>query len=276
MKLSFQKMHGAGNDFVVVIAGAGLAVPDMNTIAHLGDRRRGIGFDQLLWVEPSDNPDLVAHYRIFNTDGTEVEQCGNGARCVAKVLAELTGLSGEFSMSSTGGPIGAKVLADGQVSVNMGVPDLDPASLPFSGPSGGKPQTPIETSAGTRNFSLVSMGNPHAVLLVDSVDTAPVSTLGPELQQHAQFPQRVNVGFLEVVNRSNVRLRVFERGVGETLACGTGACAAMVAGHRLDLLDDEVQLEVPGGTLMVNWVGGDKPVWLTGPAEVSFEGTVNL
>ncbi len=276
MKLSFQKMHGLGNDFVVIVAGAGLAVPDMNTIANLGDRRRGIGFDQLLWVEPSDNRDLIAHYRVFNTDGTEVEQCGNGARCVAKVLAELNGLSAEFSMSSTGGPISARVLADGQISVNMGPPNLDPASLPFNGPPSSNPQTPVETSTGTQTLSLVSMGNPHAVLLVDCVDTAPVSTLGPELQQHPQFPARVNVGFLEVVDQSNARLRVFERGVGETLACGTGACAAMVAGHRLGLLGDEVELEVPGGTLMVNWAGGDKPVWLTGPAEVSFEGTVNL
>lgn len=276
MKLSFQKMHGVGNDFAVVIAGAGLPLPDLSTIAKLGDRRRGIGFDQLLWVEPTGDPVLIANYRVFNADGSEVEQCGNGARCVARALADLNGLNSEFSMSSTGGTITARVLADGQISVNMGPPSFEPASLPFTGPDSDDTQYPIETSEGTLAMSLVSMGNPHAIVRVDSIDSAPVSTLGPELQQHHQFPARVNVGFLEVLNRSNVRLRVFERGVGETLACGTGACAAMVAGHRLNLLEDEVRLEVPGGTLMVNWQGGDKPVWLTGPAELSYEGTVNL
>jgi diaminopimelate epimerase len=245
----------------------------------LADRRTGVGFDQALVLAAPRRPGTAVFYRIFNADGEEAEQCGNGARCIAALL-ERRGLAtdGAITLDSPGGLIQARVGAPGAsglVSVEMGVPNFDPTSLPFKALAAAGSYA-LDVAGRVLEIGAVSIGNPHAVLMVNSVDDAPVGTLGPAIERHPRFPRRVNVGFLEIVTRREVRLRVHERGAGETAACGTGACAAVAVGHRRGLLDDEVRVLVRGGELRVNWPGPGEPIWLTGPAEVSFEGHVEV
>jgi diaminopimelate epimerase len=265
-------MHGLGNDFIVFDAPAsGALAPE--TLRRLADRHTGIGFDQALMLEPPRKPGTVVYYRIFNADGGEVEQCGNGARCVASFVRQRLALPpGEIVMDSPAGPIRARVRDDGLVSVAMGVPNFDPASLPFEA-SGESYIYPLQAAGTEVEIGAVSIGNPHAVLRVTSVDSAPVDRLGPAIEKHARFPRRTNVGFMEVLAPDHIRLRVFERGTGETRACGTGACGAVAVGRRHGLLGEEVKVDLPGGRLIVQWAGPGEQIWLTGPAETAFEGS---
>jgi diaminopimelate epimerase len=276
MSLRFTKMHGLGNDFVVVDAIRQAVSLAPEQVRFLADRRFGVGCDQVLLVEPARLPGTAFHYRIFNADGSEVEQCGNGARCFARFVRD-EGLSADdvIAVGTARGPITLHLEPDGQVRVDMGAPRLDPADLPFDAPARA-PTYLIEADGERLEIGAVSMGNPHAVLLVDDVATAPVDRLGPRLESHPRFPRRVNVGFMAVRGRDRIDLRVYERGSGETLACGTGACAAVVSGRLRGLLDAQVRVRLPGGELWVSWQGGDAPVWMTGPAVKVFEGTVAL
>ena len=276
MNLNFTKMHGLGNDFVVIDAINQPVDLSPEQIRFIADRRFGVGCDQLLLVEKPTTDQAEFLYRIFNADGGEVEQCGNGARCFARFVIDrgLT-TSEHIAVETNTGLITLKVEADGQVTVNMGPPKLDPTALPFIADSEAL-QYEIEVDGLPYHIHTVSMGNPHAVLRVDDVDNAPVESLGPKLESHPRFPNRVNVGFMQCVNRQHIRLRVYERGAGETLACGTGACAAVVAGILQDWLDPEVQVSLPGGELVIRWQGGDNPVYMTGPANTVFEGQITL
>ena len=278
MRIEFTKMHGLGNDFAVFGAPY---VPDASPldgalIRRLSDRHTGIGFDQALILEAPRRADAAVFYRIFNADGEEVEQCGNGARCIAALLA-ARGLarSGTVTMDSPAGLIRARTLADGLVSVDMGPVRFDPRSLPFETQAEAE-RYALEVPGGSVEIGAVSLGNPHAVLVVESVATAAVERLGPAIERHPRFPNRVNAGFMQIVDRSHIRLRVYERGAGETLACGTGACAAVAVGRRWGELDREVYVSVRGGELRVNWNGPGENIWLTGPAEVSFAGHVEV
>lgn len=276
MVVKFSKMHGLGNDFMVVDLISQHAHFRPNQIRRLADRHLGVGFDQLLVVEPPDHPDIDFRYRIYNADGSEVEQCGNGARCFARFVRDnrLTNKR-RIRVQTAKGVIELKVRKDGWVEVNMGEPWLQPADVPFIADQRDT-LYPIEVDGKTIQAAVVSMGNPHVVLLVDDVQTAPVETLGPLLESHPRFPQRVNVGFLQVENRQFARLRVFERGVGETQACGSGACAAMVAGRLLDRLDASVEIKLLGGNLKLEWDGEGHPVMMTGPAKRVFDGQVRI
>ncbi|MBO6851133.1 MAG: diaminopimelate epimerase, partial [Marinobacter sp.] len=253
--MRFTKMHGLGNDFMVVdaISQPFRLRPDM--IRELADRNFGIGFDQLLVVEPPGLPDVDFRYRIFNSDGSEVEQCGNGARCFARFVRDqrLTNKR-VIRVQTAKGVIELRIGRDGLVMVNMGVPELNPPAIPFAADQRKDVYT-VEVDDQTVELSAVSMGNPHGVLLVDDVDSAPVETLGPRLENHPRFPARANIGFLQVIDRGHARLRVFERGSGETLACGSGACAAVVAGCLRGLLDARVEIELRGGRLIIEWQG---------------------
>jgi diaminopimelate epimerase len=275
MRIEFTKMHGLGNDFAVFDAPAGRQL-DGALIRRLADRHTGIGFDQALLLEPPRRADTAVFYRIFNADGAEVEQCGNGARCIAALLA-ARGLarSGAVTMDSPAGLIRARTPAGGLVSVDMGPVRFDPHSLPFESQAEAE-RYPLEVPGGTIEVGAVSIGNPHAVLAVESVATAGVERLGPAIESHPRFPKRVNAGFMQIIDRSHIRLRVYERGAGETLACGTGACAAVAVGRRWGKLDREVHVSVRGGELRVNWNGPGENIWLTGPAEVSFAGHVEV
>jgi diaminopimelate epimerase len=276
MRLAFTKMHGLGNDFIVFDVRRPGEVPTTATLRRLADRRTGIGFDQALVLSPPERPGTDVYYRIFNADGSEVEQCGNGARCIARLVASRAAVRDRaLVMDSPGGRVNARLRADGLVSVAMGVPDFDPRSLPFEAEREAATYR-IDLPSGPVEFGAVSIGNPHAVIRVRSAQAAPVDTVGPAMENHPRFPRRVNVGFLEVVARDHVRLRVFERGVGETQACGTGACAAVAVGRRHGPLAEEVRVDVPGGRLIVQWPGPGEPIWLTGPAETAFEGQVEL
>ncbi len=276
MRLAFTKMHGLGNDFIVFDAADPSQLPSSAELRRLADRRTGIGFDQALVLEPPRADGTDVYYRIFNADGSEVEQCGNGARCIARLVASRARRRDrEFVMDSPGGRVRARLRGDGQVSVAMGVPDFDPRSLPFVAEAEA-PSYHLDLPTGPVDFAAVSMGNPHAVIRVRAVDTAPVDTVGPALENHARFPRRVNVGFLEIVAPDHVRLRVFERGVGETQACGTGACAAVAVGRRHGPLAEEVRVDAPGGRMIVQWPGPGEPIWLTGPAETAFVGQVDI
>jgi diaminopimelate epimerase len=275
MRIDFTKMHGVGNDFVVFDAPADASVLRPERLRALADRRTGIGFDQALVLERPRAPGSAAFYRIFNSDGDEVEQCGNGARCIAALLHRRGGHDGTLTLESPAGRVQARILNDALVSVDMGVPDFDPRSLPFEAPAAAATY-PLAVEGQTLEIAVVAIGNPHAVLIVPAVATAPVASLGPAIERHARFPRRVNVGFLEIVSRTLVRLRVFERGAGETHACGTGACAAVAVGRRRGALDPEVRVIVRGGELRVNWAGAGERIWLTGPAEISFAGHVEV
>ncbi len=276
MQLHFIKMHGVGNDFVIFEPQAGQSVPESETLKELANRRTGIGFDQVLILEPPRQEGSDIFYRIFNADGVEVEQCGNGARCIARLLFERHGKkNAELAMDSPGGLVRARVLEDGQVSVNMGMPVFDPASLPFNVSSEAHVY-PLEVAGSILEIGAVSIGNAHAVVTVASVDTAPVDRIGPALENHPAFPRRTNVGFMEIIDPGHIRLRVHERGTGETRACGTGACAAVAVGRKHGKLDDSVMVELPGGELQVNWAGPGESIWLTGPATKVYEGTLEL
>jgi diaminopimelate epimerase len=274
MELRFTKMHGLGNDFIVFEAPDETSIPTSAAIRRLGDRRIGVGFDQALVLMPPRHPDLDVFYRIFNADGSEVEQCGNGARCIASLIARKLGKNA-VRMGSPGGVIAGAVDEDGSVSLDMGEPDFDPQALPFEA-SRAADVYPLRVGETEVQIGAVSMGNPHAVLQTNSVRDAPVDTLGPAIENHARFPKRTNVGFMEIVNRKHIRLRVFERGVGETQACGTGACAAVAVGRKRGLLGEAVQIDAPGGRMTVRWQGPGEHLWLTGPAVKVFEGTVNV
>jgi diaminopimelate epimerase len=275
-RLAFTKMHGLGNDFIVFDAPAAATVPAPQELRRLSDRRTGIGFDQALVLEPPRRPGTDVYYRVFNADGSEVEQCGNGARCIARLVASRRReVDRPLRMDSPGGIVQAQLRPDGLVAVAMGVPDFEPQSLPFDAPATA-PSYSIDTAVGPVEFGAVSIGNPHAVIRLPSVDAAPVDSVGPAVENHPRFPRRVNVGFLEIVAPDHVRLRVFERGVGETQACGTGACAAVVVGRRYGPLAEEVNVDVPGGRLVVRWPGPGQPVWLIGPAETAYEGQVEV
>ncbi|MCW4150796.1 diaminopimelate epimerase [Halomonas sp. 18H] len=276
MLLHFTKMHGLGNDFMVVDLVTQRARLRDEQIRQLADRRFGIGFDQLLIVEPPRDPDMDFRYRIYNADGSEVENCGNGARCFARFVREqrLTHKH-EIRVETAGGPLVLNVQHDGLVRVDMGQPRFNPAAVPFDAP-GDQPLHDVEVDGETLQLGVVSMGNPHAVLQVDDVDTAPVARLGQLLEAHPRFPKRVNVGFMQVLSASEIRLRVFERGSGETLACGTGACAAVASGIRQGLLKSPVRVHLLGGELSVEWSSPESPLIMVGPATHVFDGRVAI
>ena len=281
MRLEFTKMHGLGNDFVVIDAIHQSVALTPQQIRFIADRHFGIGCDQLLLVEAADRDGVDFRYRIFNSDGGEVEQCGNGARCFARFVKDkhLTDKTC-ITVSTNTGVIQLIEQPNGQVTVNMGAPKFAPADIPILAEGRSDRYTIALTSQHPQVQELqvgaVSVGNPHAVLLVDDVLQAPVETLGPLLEKHTRFPRRINVGFMQIVDKLNIKLRVFERGVGETRACGTGACAAVVIGRLWGLLDEQVNVNLPGGQLMVQWSGEGEPVWMTGPAESVFEGRISL
>ena len=276
MRIAFTKMHGVGNDFVVFDAPPDPSLLEPERLRRLGERRTGIGFDQALVLEPPRRADTAVFYRIFNCDGDEVEQCGNGARCIAALLHHRgAARDGAITLDSPAGIVQARIAGAGSVSVDMGVPDFAPSSLPFEAPREAEIYS-LEVAGRNLEIAAVSIGNPHAVLVVPDVDTAPVATLGPAIERHPRFPRRVNAGFLEFVSRSEVRLRVYERGAGETPGCGTGACAAVAVGRRRRLLDPEVRVRMRGGELRVNWAGPGGHIWLSGPAEISFAGHVEV
>lgn len=276
MKISFTKMHGLGNDFVVIDAIHQPLDLSPEQVRFLADRHRGIGCDQLLLVEAPKSDEVDFRYRIFNQGGGEVEQCGNGARCFARFVVDK-GLTDkrEIAVETAAGVIRLCIEADGQVTVDMGVPRFAPDALPFV-VEVEQARYILAVNGNEVEIGAVSMGNPHAVLAVEDVATAPVAVLGPRLESHPRFPRRVNVGFMQVVSRRQLRLRVFERGVGETQACGTGACAAMAVAHLWGMVDDAVTVELPGGNLGIQWPGGEAPLLMTGPAETVFEGTITL
>lgn len=276
MDIEFSKMHGLGNDFVV-IDGVNQSIDlSAEQIRFIANRRFGVGCDQLLLVESPDSEDVDFRYRIFNADGGEVEQCGNGARCFARFVREQ-GLTDKdiIPVSTSTGNIVLQVMAENKVRVNMGVPRLKPGEVPFFWD---QQQTVYNVLSKTDEIEIgvVSMGNPHAVIVVDDVDTAPVETLGPDMENHARFPNRVNVGFMQILNQQAIKLRVYERGAGETMACGTGACAAMVSGKLRGLLAEQVTVSLPGGELDIEWQGIGEPVYMTGPAETVFTGRIIL
>jgi len=274
--LSFTKMHGLGNDFMVVDAISQPFRLSAESIRELANRNFGVGFDQLLVVEPPGLPDVDFRYRIFNSDGSEVEQCGNGARCFARFVRDQRLTNKKIIRVQTAkGVIELRIGKGGLVTVDMGVPELNPPAIPFAADQRKELYT-VEVGGETVELSAISMGNPHGVLLVDNVDTAPVAELGPRLENHPRFPARANIGFLQILDRRHVRLRVFERGAGETLACGSGACAAVVAGRLRGLLDARVDVELLGGHLVVEWQGEGSPVMMEGSATSVFEGQLRL
>jgi len=276
MRLAFTKMHGLGNDFVIVRDAGELSA---ETIRRMADRHTGIGFDQLLWLEDARDADADVFYRIFNADGGEVEQCGNGARCIARFIA---GSSNDFEriwkLAFPGGIVEARLQPDGDVAVAMGEPDFAPASLPFDtvGLAAEDGLYRIEVDGEGVEIAVVSMGNPHAVIEVTAGEVPRIEELGPLLECHERFPKRANIGFMQVVSPEHISLRVFERGVGETSACGTGACAAVAVGRRAGKLSDDVTVQLPGGILNVRWAGPGEPVWLIGEAVAAFEGVIEL
>ncbi|MBV8466721.1 MAG: diaminopimelate epimerase [Burkholderiales bacterium] len=276
MRLRFTKMHGLGNDFVVIDGVSQSVSLSPDQLRFLGDRHFGVGCDQILLVEPPTSPDADFRYRIFNADGGEVEQCGNGSRCFVRFVHEK-GLSDKrtIRVETANGMIVLQMQVDGTVTVDMGAPRFAPADIPFEAPAEAVTYL-LDVAGRTVDINAISMGNPHAVQIVDNVDTAPVATEGPLIEHHPRFPQRVNAGFMQIVNRGEIRLRVFERGAGETLACGTGACAAAVAGIERGLLDREVLVHARGGDLRIRWDGRGQPVMMTGPATTVFDSEIEL
>ena len=277
MKLKFSKMHGLGNDFLVLDGVRQQVSLSTEQIRALGDRHRGVGFDQMLLVEPAQTSGADFRYRIFNADGSEVEQCGNGARCFVRFVHDQ-GLTEKSAIvvETKRGIIHPRLEADGLVTVDMGQPRFKPEEIPFVSDTDA-PEQPLVLEEGTTiTIGAVSMGNPHAVTVVADSEAAPVAVQGPQIENHARFPQRVNAGFMQVLDRHNIRLRVYERGAGETLACGTGACAAVVSGIRRGLLDSPVRVQTHGGDLNIAWAGIGQPVIMTGPAVTVFTGEIEL
>lgn len=276
MTLKFTKMHGLGNDFVVIDAINQKVDLSAGQVRALADRHFGIGCDQLLLVESASSPDTDFRYRIFNADGGEVGQCGNGARCFMQFVHEqgLTD-SERITVETAGGTLELVRAADGQVTVNMGIPRLEPADIPFDAPARAT-HYGLDTGSATVEIAAVSMGNPHAVVRVDDIDAAPVAELGPLIERHPRFPQRVNAGFMQIMDAGTIRVRVYERGAGETLACGSGACAAVVAGRVWGQLNDTVKVILNGGELMVSWADQGAPVMMTGPATTVYQGQIDL
>ena len=282
MLLRFTKMHGLGNDFVLLDLISQNVTIREDQIKALADRRLGVGFDQLLIVEPPDDPETDFKYRIFNADGSEVEHCGNGARCFLRFVRDrgLTTKT-QIRLGTKNGVIEARLEPDGNITIDMGAPILEPARIPFVADHAQityplEVELPVCGTSKQIDISSVSVGNPHAVIVVDSVDDAPVSQVGPVIEHHPRFPQRVNVGFMQIVSRSEIKLRVFERGVGETSACGTGACAAVVAGRLRGLLDETVDVGLTGGNLSISWSGDTSPILMTGPACRVYEGRLHI
>ncbi|GAB1719679.1 MAG: diaminopimelate epimerase [Nitrosospira sp.] len=275
MKLKFTKMHGLGNDFVVIDGVNQSVLLGPEQMRRLADRHFGVGCDQILLIEAASG-DADFRYRIFNADGGEVEQCGNGARCFVRYVHDYGMTSkDEIRVETLGGLIIPRLEPGGEVTVNMGEPGFEPGGIPFLAAKRAMTY-PLDIGGGKIEISVVSMGNPHAVQLVEDVDQAPVSTEGPLIERHPRFPRRVNAGYMQVLDRRHIRLRVYERGAGETLACGTGACAAVVAGIRCGLLDSSVEVSLRGGKLRVRWAGETQPVWMTGPAVTVFDGEIEL
>lgn len=274
--MQFSKMHGLGNDFMVVDAVTQNVYFSPEMIRRLADRHLGVGFDQLLIVEPPYDPELDFHYRIFNADGSEVSQCGNGARCFARFV-RLKGLTNkkDIFVSTANGRMVLSVTDDELVRVNMGEPDFEPSRIPFRANKMEKTYI-MRAAEQTVLCGAVSMGNPHCVIQVDSVADAPVETLGPVMESHERFPERVNVSFMQVVNRNHIRLRVYERGAGETQACGSGACGAVAVGILQGLLGEQVRVELPGGQLDIAWKGVGNPLFMTGPAAHVYDGFIHL
>jgi diaminopimelate epimerase len=276
MVIEFTKMHGLGNDFMVVDMISQHAFLRPEQIRKLSDRRMGIGFDQLLLVEPPGKPEMDFKYRIFNADGSEVEQCGNGARCFAVFVREkgLTDKS-HIKVETCNADIELHIKDDGRVRVDMGVPILEPEQIPFLAERAQSVYA-VSTDEGEVELSAVSMGNPHGVLLVEDVANSPVASLGPLLETHPSFPNKANIGFMEVVHSRFIKLRVFERGTGETMACGTGACAAVVSGIQRGLLESPVEVKLPGGNLNIDWKGPGEHLIMEGPATTVYQGKVRV
>ena len=278
MRIEFVKMQGLGNDFFVFDAppAAFLKPFDKAVLRAIADRHTGVGFDQALMLEAPRDAGSRVFYRIFNADGSEVEQCGNGARCVAALsYARAPQLGREFTMGSLGGAVRARVHEDKSVSIEIGAPDFEPRALPMRTRQSASVYA-LRIGDDDVEFGAVSIGNPHVVVRVPDVDTAPVTRLGAALERHPEFPNRTNVGFMQIVDRGTIRLRVYERGVGETRACGTGACAAAAIGRNLGILDADVQVQLPGGAARVSWAGPGQTLWLTGPATVVFTGSIEI
>ncbi len=276
MRLEFTKMHGLGNDFLMLDFVTQRAHITPELIRLLADRHRGVGFDQLLVVEPPLRPDVDFRYRIFNADGSEVAQCGNGARCFARFVhhRRLT-LKNVLRVQTASGIIELTIQPNGWVRVDMGKPRFQPHEIPFVAEAEALHYSILVNGAAVQ-IATVSMGNPHAVIHVEDVSTAPVALLGPAIESHSRFPERVNVGFMQIINRQHIKLRVFERGTGETQACGTGACAAAVAAIRQNLVDRQVNVELPGGTLDISWAHDNAHVIMTGPTQHSFDGILRF
>jgi diaminopimelate epimerase len=276
MRIEFLKMQGLGNDFLVFDAPAADSRLDASVLRALADRHTGVGFDQALMLEKPRDASSRVFYRVFNSDGTEVEQCGNGARCIAALLyARAPQLGRDFLMGSSGGVVHARVRDDGLVSVDMGAPNFDPRALPMEA-AAEAPAYSLKIDGADVEIGAVSMGNPHAVLQVSDVKNAPLARFGPSIENHPRFPKRANVGFMQIVDRGHLKLRVFERGVGETQACGTGACAAVAVGRRRGLLDSDVRVDLPGGTAWVSSNDTEGHLWLTGPATTVFTGSIDI
>lgn len=276
MLVNFSKMHGLGNDFMVIDNVTQNVFFSKEKIQQLADRNFGIGFDQLLMVEPPYDPEQDFHYRIFNADGSEVSQCGNGARCFARFVKQKGLINrSKIAVSTKAGKMTLYLEKDGQVTVNMGIPEFEPANIPLKANKAEKIYL-IRADEHTVMCGAVSMGNPHCVLEVDNVDTADVHTLGPLLERHERFPEGVNVGFMQIVNPEHIRLRVFERGAGETLACGSGACAAVAIGQIQGKLGKDVKVDLPGGSLRIRWQGPDTALKMTGPAEHIYDGQIHI
>ena len=275
MLIKFTKMHGAGNDFVVLDGVRQALALSPEQLRLLADRHFGVGCDQILLVEKAQTAEADFGYRIFNADGGEVEQCGNGARCFMRFVHDqkLTSKR-EIKVETLGGLISPRLEQDGRVTVNMGAPIFEPSRIPYTG--SGAISEPLEVVGEILEISALSMGNPHAMQVVEDVERAPVGKLGPLIENHPRFPKRVNAGFMQIMDRHSIRLRVYERGAGETLSCGTGACAAVVAGVRRGLLDSPVNVATRGGVLTIHWEGEGQPVMMTGPAMTVFTGEINL
>ncbi|MFD3351270.1 diaminopimelate epimerase [Alteromonas macleodii] len=276
MQVQFSKMHGLGNDFMVIDNVTQNVFFSKEKIQQLANRNFGIGFDQLLMVEPPYDPEQDFHYRIFNADGSEVEQCGNGARCFARFVKQKGLINrNKIVVSTKAGKMVLYLEKDGQVTVNMGKPEFEPANIPLK--ANKQENTYIlRVGESTLFIGAASMGNPHCVMEVDDVDTANVAEIGPLVEKHERFPEGVNVGFMQIINESHIKLRVFERGSGETLACGSGACAAVAIGQIQGKLGKDVRVDLPGGSLRIRWSGPDNVLKMTGPAEHVYDGHINL